>query len=581
MFIRPAVRNHLAAAITLMFAGILAGGRPLHAQTTCSVLTGGYPNYGSIQAAVNDSNCATIKVAPGRYYENISISRDVNIVGSGQSNTTISPIGYNPGIGIHSGSVKIDSLTILWGSEGIANWGSGKVYILNCEVRSSADAGVYTLAGFVQIEDSTVSNSGGINGAIYLQNTSLNLVRSTIQFNQGPAISPVWMVTASNPNPPLPLVTISNSTIAHNGYGINGSDVYFSIFSSTIANNGGVGLYLDSGHVNIKSSIIANNALNCAIQFREQVLDEGNNLLWPATDTSCAVASFGKVGDPNLSEFTVISGWPNLIFGRTMMPSAPSAAIGTGACSDLNGAALVFDERLYRRPASGCDIGAVESRSTTSIVPDAAWWKLDEASGTTAHDSSAHGVNGTVYTSNGAPPWTHGQAGGPPEIVGSLYTGAFNAWVATPIPTTQTDNLTFTMWVNCGGCNSYPDDFVLFYNGEFRWDGYGLYVPKSDRHLVLIVNGYIHDFGYMAALPMTNTWTYLAVVRSNGEWQLYVNGKPVDTPWNHTPNTPVGHASIGADTYGGGSFGGFIDDVRVYNHALSAAEIAWLASRNQ
>src|SRR4051794_38074292 len=89
MMIRPAVPGRLAATITMMVAGILAGGRPLYG-ATCFVPTGGTMNYGSIQAAVNDSRCTTIRVAPGTYKEeNIQISRDVNIVGAGADKTII------------------------------------------------------------------------------------------------------------------------------------------------------------------------------------------------------------------------------------------------------------------------------------------------------------------------------------------------------------------------------------------------------------------------------------------------------------------------------------------------------------
>ena len=95
---------------------------------------------------------------------------------------------------------------------------------------------------------------------------------------------------------------------------------------------------------------------------------------------------------------------------------------------------------------------------------------------------------------------------------------------------------------------------MLFHNGEFRWDGYGLYAPASNRHLVMVVNDDTFDFGY--TLPMTSTWTHLAVVRTNGYWMLFVNGTRFNAwrAWYYTPNTPMGHASIGADTFGGNSW---------------------------
>src|SRR5215211_4932953 len=71
----------------------LAAKNALAAGPTCTVKQDGSGDYTTIQAAVNDVNCTNISIAAGYYYERISISRDVTIVGAGENLTYIDGIG--------------------------------------------------------------------------------------------------------------------------------------------------------------------------------------------------------------------------------------------------------------------------------------------------------------------------------------------------------------------------------------------------------------------------------------------------------------------------------------------------------
>ena len=402
---------------------------------------------------MDNSNCTTIRIAPGTYTENLYIRRGVNLVGSGAANTIISGKSNLPpqtiSITAASGSVKIDSMTIQGGNAeaGITLVGNGNLYILNSIVTGTQYGGLWaTSPGVVQIEDSTFSQTKssndepGRNGyAIEADGGPVNIIRSTIANNY----NGVYVGNAG---------TISNSTIARNTiYGINLFDFglpagkNLTISSSTIANNPS-GIIADpSATVNMRNSIVANNSHNCPRGTK--ISDGGHNLRWPATDSTC----IGSYGNPNLGPLARNGG-----LNETMMPLAGGAGIGQGDCGALNLATgttspgVPVDERLYIRSVSACDIGAVESTSATPSAPDAAWWRLDEGSGSIAYDSSAHGVNGSVYSFGGPPRWL---TTGAPTLFynpSSLFSGTYNSQVVTPIPSTKTDNLTFSMWVNCG-----------------------------------------------------------------------------------------------------------------------------------
>lgn len=78
--------------------------------------------------------------------------------------------------------------------------------------------------------------------------------------------------------------------------------------------------------------------------------------------------------------------------------------------------------------------------------------------------------------------------------------------------------------------------------------------------------------GYKAA-----GWTHLAVVFAGGGGEIYINGASVDTQgWTGTPTsgTSTHRLAIGQHNFSGGRYyKGYLDDLRIYARALTAAEI--------
>ena len=71
-----------------------------------------------------------------------------------------------------------------------------------------------------------------------------------------------------------------------------------------------------------------------------------------------------------------------------------------------------------------------------------------------------------------------------------------------------------------------------------------------------------------------NTWTHVAVTYDGATLRLFVNGVQVDS---HAASgavlTSTGVLRIGGNAYWGEYFKGLMDEVRIYNRALTAAEI--------
>lgn len=75
----------LLCAVGAAMLALLANTQPAAAQS-CAVPGG----YSTLQAAVDDSNCAEITLAAGTYTENVTINRSVTIRGAGEGQTLVS-----------------------------------------------------------------------------------------------------------------------------------------------------------------------------------------------------------------------------------------------------------------------------------------------------------------------------------------------------------------------------------------------------------------------------------------------------------------------------------------------------------
>ncbi len=76
-----------------------------------------------------------------------------------------------------------------------------------------------------------------------------------------------------------------------------------------------------------------------------------------------------------------------------------------------------------------------------------------------------------------------------------------------------------------------------------------------------------------ATLP-ANTWTHLAVAYDGSTIRLYVNGAHVSSvAKTGALMTSANALTIGGDPFYGQFFKGWIDEIRIYNRAIGAAEV--------
>jgi hypothetical protein len=133
----------------------------------------------------------------------------------------------------------------------------------------------------------------------------------------------------------------------------------------------------------------------------------------------------------------------------------------------------------------------------------------------------------------------------------------------------MTQQLTVSFWLYANS-NSNVDPRVI--SKAYSWD---VKLNGSNRNPQFSAGGNYAMMNY--SLPL-NTWQQVTFTFSQGVVNGYVNGLPVSLAANtftsqSLPSYPYG-LFIGTDAGLAASFAGLADDVRLYNRALSAAEVS-------
>jgi chitodextrinase len=186
---------------------------------------------------------------------------------------------------------------------------------------------------------------------------------------------------------------------------------------------------------------------------------------------------------------------------------------------------------------------------------------FNEGSGTAVGDVSGYGNNGTI---SGATWTTLGKYGNALSFSGTNALVTINN--ATSLQLTSA--MTLEAWVYPTTVNSAWRDVI--YKGN---DNYYLEGTSSNANRPAMGGTFGADLYGTSALT-ANTWAHLAATYDGATMRLYVNGVQVasraQTGAIATSTNPL---QIGGDSIYGQYFAGRIDEVRVYNRALSAAEI--------
>jgi hypothetical protein len=242
----------------------------------------------------------------------------------------------------------------------------------------------------------------------------------------------------------------------------------------------------------------------------------------------------------------------------------------------LNG--TIDEVQIFNYVLSATDVAYLYNH-TKALMPlsttgQVAYWKLDETSGPSSFDSSGNNitgtwVNGPTFTTDKPSAITFTDAG-------SLLFNGSNQYVTmgTP-PQLPSGNAPRTLcaWAkNAGGGNYH------------MFASYGS--ASTDAGMWLGANGTSLSAGSwgddMPDIPnfWDGNWHFICMTFDGTTANLYADGVLKETAskplWNLVPNV----CYVGCYLNGGAFWNGSVDDVRIYNRALSATEVSQLAAGN-
>jgi hypothetical protein len=210
------------------------------------------------------------------------------------------------------------------------------------------------------------------------------------------------------------------------------------------------------------------------------------------------------------------------------------------------------------------------------------YWSLDEGSGYVAHDTSGNGNNGNLV---GTPSWVNGVNGT------AVHFDGVDQYIEVPNSNTLNNaNFTIAAWIYLDAdvgntqarivskqqTNEYSYSMEIFGKG---YGGINGALVANGNQLNFAIGTGSTWYNVMSNTYISNrTWYFVAGTQNGTMSKIYVNGtldRFKDTATQTISNSGV--LTIGcANPSGAGPeyfFGGIIDEVRIYNTALSQQDI--------
>jgi hypothetical protein len=221
-------------------------------------------------------------------------------------------------------------------------------------------------------------------------------------------------------------------------------------------------------------------------------------------------------------------------------------------------------------PGTGYVVGAQSNATINlldndSILVPVGWWKLDESAGTTAADSSGHANNGTLTGGSWSPSGGH--------FGGAIHLNAGNVVNCGTAASLNTPSMTVAFWMkpdslaNVIPVDKLPATGSVGYAVKLRDTGTIWFRVGAEGGPALDVYGGSNIY-------TNGVWTHVACTFDaiSGAMRMYINGvveshQPTFSGSLNASNTAFRLGSV-AEQYAG-----LLDDVRLYDVALSATDI--------
>jgi fibronectin type 3 domain-containing protein len=375
---------------------------------------------------------------------------------------------------------------------------------------------------------------------------------------------------ADNTEADIARYTVYRSTTPGGPYTAIASNLTFSTWTDTTTANG------TTHHYVVTASDTSLNESN------ESAQATGTPQAPPPPAAPASLAASTASGSRVDLTWSVASGAGSYIVKRSTTSGGPYDVLATNivatAYSDISAALDTTYHYVVVAVNSGGESPAsaeATARIETSARVKHLHLKFDEASGTTAADSSGNGRTATLV--NG-PSFAAGRLGNalaftassshyatlPSGVVSALNDFTFSTWVKPTIHDNWARVFDF-------GTGTATNMFLTLQSGATAKPRFAIKINNSAEQII--------DAPEAIA---TGVWTHVAVTLSGNTGTLYINGVAVAS---HATMTfkPSGMGSttqnyLGKAQYPDPYFNGAIDDFRIYTSALTSGEIGILAA---
>ena len=191
------------------------------------------------------------------------------------------------------------------------------------------------------------------------------------------------------------------------------------------------------------------------------------------------------------------------------------------------------------------------------------WWPLNG-------NTTDYGINNVALINNGATVNSVGK-------IGKCYSFNNNNMVVATSDITSTAELSLCLWLKLSTSHSgYAQVLVLGTSGT-SWNNIrcGIDTNGDGRIYFNVSSGSANTYIYSPLNYKDNIWHHITGIYNNGSLQLYIDG--IQAAAGTTTTVP---GLSGTSIYVGGNAGGekanngdCLNDIRIYNHALSAKEV--------
>jgi hypothetical protein len=282
-----------------------------------------------------------------------------------------------------------------------------------------------------------------------------------------------------------------------------------------------------------------------------------------AAETRSLTIAWDANAEPDIAGYRVHIG---------TQPGTYSIVTDAGNRTTLTVPNLVEGQRYFFTVTAYSSVGVVSEPSgeISAVVPTlaaddslVAAYGFEEASGTAVVDASTNRLGGTMSGAARTPNGRYGRA--------VVFDGIDDWITVADAPALDLATMTIEAWVNPAALTGWRSVLLKEDIGSLS---YALYAnDNAPRPAATIgVNGDVSAIG--AAALSLGTWSHVAATYDGTELRFFVNGAPVDTRSVAGTLEPTdGALRIGGNAVWGEYFSGVIDEVRIYNRALSPADI--------